>query len=80
MKKFKKIILKTDDEDDFKLKIFITDFNKSPLSNTKRKEILFHFKKIIFQYKILLNIIYELKTSLFYINKIEQEKNLQDLF
>lgn len=47
MIEFKKIILKTDDEDDFKLKIFITDFNKSPLSNTKRKEILFHFKKII---------------------------------
>ncbi len=62
MIEFKKIILKTNDEDDFKIKIFITDFNKKFKHKKKKK---FYFKKIIFQYKILLNIIYELKLLYF---------------
>ena len=91
MIEFKKIILKTDDEDDFKLRIFIHEFNKNPRKQyqiQKEKEIYdFSLKNIISQFKILLNIKYELKTSLFYINKIEQEKitlralnNLEDYY
>ncbi len=48
MIEYKKIILKTNDEDDFKIKIFITDYFKN--SNTKRKRN-FTLKKLFFNIK-----------------------------
>ena len=75
---FNKIILKLDEEDGFKLKFFIYNFNKNPLKHPliiKEKEILnFRLINIISQLKILLDIKEELKISIFYLIKKEKKK------
>ena len=50
MIEFKKIILKNDDEDDFKIKIFITGFNKK-FKHKKKKKFYFSLKKLVFNIK-----------------------------
>ena len=75
---FNKIILKLDEEDGFKLRFFIYNFNKNPLKTPliiKEKEILnFRLINIISQLKILLDIKEELKISIFYLIKKEKKK------